>query len=248
MMCGARAALTIVKIYATPGLLIISGVCLLAVGAQLPVYSNPEWNTKYLVEVSLETSRTLSEEWYRDQREARTLHIPLVDGGLGLTMLGVSLAILLGYLRVKSWEDLGSLHTPSSPLAWQMFAVTTWLSFVPAEWASLYYTSHRGDYPWWADTIAIPAFGAAVLGVVGLPLVILGVKVCIRGRRLPAALWRRPLIGNPWLLGTAVLAVTALMFLIVVDSVQHNFLAVPSAVMAGCLLLCCRAAVAGIRG
>ena len=149
---------------------------------------------------------------------------------------------------MKSWEDLRSVHTPSHPLAWQVLAVTTWLSFVPTHWANLYYTLRRGDYPWWSDTIAIPAFGAVILGVVGLPLVILGVKACIRGRRLPAGLWRRPLVGNAWLLGTAVLVATALMFLIVVDSVQYDFFAVPSAVKACYLLLSCRAAVVGVRG
>lgn len=121
-----------------------------------------------------------------------------MDLGMGLAALGVGLAMLFAARGVRSFKSLASLRSPPSRRSFYFSATLCWLSFIPAEWLWLVYTQRRGDYPWWADSIGIPGFSVLFFGLIGLPFVLLGVAIALRGAQLPATLWAKPYFGPPY--------------------------------------------------
>jgi hypothetical protein len=236
------------KVYTIPVALVLMGLAVLHHGAQLPLYDDPNWQAPFeRVDVTLENASDLSSRWYEAQAMARTLRAPLVDLGFGVAALGLSLVGLLVLLRVKSAGDLAAVITPREPRTWYAGALIAWFSFVPAQWAYLTYSFDRGDYPWWSDNIMIPGAGALFFAVLGAPIVLLGVNMCIRARRLPVSLWARPLLGGSWAASTVALVAFVPAILVLGEGVRENFFAVPPSVAVIYLLCCGRAAAVSPR-
>lgn len=236
------------KVYAIPVALVAIGLIVLHRGAQLPLYHDANWEAPFQgVSINLDNASELSSKWYQAQAKARTLRAPLLDLGFGLAALGLSLLGLLTFLRVNGPKDLAAVVTPREPRAWYAAALISWFSFVPAQWAYLYYAFDRGDYPWWSDNIMIPGAGALFLAVLGAPVVILGVSFCIRARQLPVPIWTRPFLGGSWVASTLALLGLLLATLVLGEGVRENCFTVPPTVVVIYLLLCGRAAAVSPR-
>ncbi len=132
--------------------------------------------------------------------------------------------------------------TPRASRTWYLTAVVGWVSFVPAVWAYLLYTYKRGDYPWWADSIAIPAAGAVFTGFWGVLIVLWAVHLSTRRAILPVPLWARPVLGRARFMGILALLGVVLFSVLLVNGVLANFFTVPSAMVMLYISLCCRAA------
>jgi hypothetical protein len=233
------------RVYALPVVLIIAGGGLALWATQMPRYHDPNWADRFIgVEATLENSDALSEEWYAAQEKGLTSRDRLFDLGLGVATLGLSIVSLLVILRVENVLDLQALMTPRTKRTWYITAVVGWVSFVPAVWAYLFYAYKRGDYPWWADSIAIPAAGAAITGFWGVVIVLWAVYLSTRRATLPARLWSRPILGGAWFVGTGALLAVVLFLVLLVNGVLANFFTVPSSIAMLYISLCCRAASA----
>jgi len=229
--------------YAAPLLLIAVGALVIASVAKLPAYTDPTWQDRFLsVDVSLENSDELSAEWYAAKAAVETPRHRRLDLGMGLVALGLGVAALFALLGVRSARDLIALGSPSTRPRFYTFAALTWLSFIPAEWFWLDYTQGRGDYPWWADSIGIPAGGVLLFGIVGLPVVLLGVGLAIRGASLPVTLWSRPALGPPYGVCIGLIVAAVLALLVLVSGVSTEPFLVPSALFALYLIVSGRAA------
>ena len=212
--------------------------------SQLPQYSDPNWQDRFIgIYSSTMNSDELSREWYEAKAQVQTPRDGYVDVGIGVSALGLSLAVLLACHHVRRLREIGRLASPSSPTSFLWISALSWLSFVPAYWAELYFTQWRGDYPYWADSIGIPAFGALAFGALGLPVVLAGAAVVTRFGAFPALLCARPLLGRPLIL-SAGLTVPAILAATVLWSalVSEPFL-VPSALLVIYLLLSGRAVI-----
>jgi len=233
------------KVYAIPISLVIIGVALALWANSMPRYHDAHWMDRFLsVQATLDNSQALSDEWYAAQEVARTARDLFFDLGMGVAVLGLSLASMLGALRVRNIGDLHGLMTPRSQLTWYFTASVAWLSFVPAVWAYLFYTYKRGDYPWWADSIAIPAAGAVLYGFLGVLVVLLIVRLAVKRATLPVRLWARPFLGGAKIVGVGALLATVLFLILLANGVMFNFFSVPSAITMLYISLCCRAAAA----
>lgn len=239
---------TRISIYALPILLIIAGGALSAWANQMPRYHDPDWAARFMsVDVTLQNTDALSEEWYAAQDLALTNRDRLFDAGLGIASLGLSILGMLAILGVRNAVDLQAIMTPRTSHIWYLTALAGWFSFVPAAWAYLVYTLERGDYPWWGDTIAIPAAGAVFAAFCGVPIILLGVYLSTRRAILPVRLWARPILGRSWLLGVGALVAAILFAVLLVDGVLANCFMVPSSMIMLYISLSCRASVATAR-
>jgi len=231
--------------YAAPLVLIVAGALLVISAARLPAYTDPTWQDRFVTfTVSPENSDQLTARWYAAKAEVETPRNSRLDLGMGLVALGLTIALLFVVGQVRSLQDLSSLRSPATRRRFFVLAGLTWLSFVPAEWFWLYYTMARGDYPWWADSIAIPAFGALVVGIVGLGVVLLGVALALRGAALPVRLWSPPASGPPYFVCIGLIATAILALLVLLAGIAAAPFLVPSALFTLYLILSGRAAAA----
>jgi len=232
--------------YIAPLSLVGLGALVISLGAPLPSYTDPNWQHRFLdMDLSrVEDTHELTSQWYAAKAAVETPRHRLFDLGMGIAALGLAIALLFVFQRVRSIRGIGSLQSPSNRCGFLAMAAITWLSFVPAEWFWLGYTLERGDYPWWADSIGIPVYEVGVFGIVGLPVILLGAAVALRGTVLPVNLWSRPLVGRSYIVAAGLIIAGLLAFGVLVSGIIGAPFIVPSALFALYLLLSGRAAAA----
>jgi hypothetical protein len=222
------------KVYLFPATIFVVGAVLIFAFYSAPRYTNPNWRNN--------VPELDSAAFYHAQEANLSFAGRYADIGIGLFSLGASLLVGLALLRVRQFNDLVNLKTPSSRVLLLAVAAITWLSFIPAEWLWLSYTLNRGDYPWWSDTIAIPIAGAAIFGAVGLPVVVGGLAVCLWRSRLPADFWRAPIGIWGWFTTVVLALVIVIAFVVLISGVaEGNPFTTPLTVIVIYLLLCGRA-------
>jgi hypothetical protein len=235
--------------YLAPLFLVALGALLTSSGASMPAYTDPNWQRRFadVDFAAVENFDSLTAEWYTAKAEVETSRNRLLDLGMGFVAFGVGLVLLFALARVRSFGDLGSLQSPATRYGFLALAAVAWLSFIPAEWYWLGYTLNRGDYPHWADSIGIPMNAVKIFGQIGLPVVLLGVVVTLRGTVLPVRLWSRPILGRSYVVNIVLIIAGILALLVLLSGVVSQPFLVPSSLFTLYLLLCGRAAAA-VRG
>ena len=232
--------------YLVPSALVIAGIALRSMGAISPEYRDPNWSEPVL-QASDSTGAdfdSLTTMWYARKAEAETPRRRLMDLGAGVAALGGSVALLFAARRVGSWRDVFGIDSPSTRTGFVAFAALVWLSFIPAEWLWLGYTAKRGDYPWWADSIAIPMSETQVFGLWGAPIIVIGAVLAVWGATLPVTLSARPFLGRSYVLAPLLIIMSILSLGVLASGVFANPFIVPPALFTLYLLLSGRAAAA----
>jgi len=232
-----------VTAYSIPAVLIAIAILPLGVAWSIPAYSDPDWDREFLsVDVSAENSQELSKRWYSAKAAAQTPRNDLVDLSIGLLALAFSTAALFRLKRINVVSDLRSLSTPDSRRDFLVAATLAWCSFVPAQWVALSFEASRGDFPWWADSIAIPGYQILMAGILGLPIVLAGVQLALWRSELPRSLWSRPIAGRPFSISIGLCALSGVFLFLLVETVRKDPFSVPSIFAMTYLLLSGRAA------
>jgi len=232
-----------------PLFLVALGALLISFGVSMPAYTDPNWQRRF-DEVDFATVKdfdSLTSGWYAAKVEVETPRNRLLDLGMGFIAFGVGLGLLFALTHVCSFGDLGSLRSPTSRYGFLALSALVWLSFIPAEWYWLGYTLSRGDYPFWADSIGIPMYAVQTFGQTGLPVVLFGALVTLRGTTLPVKLWSRPILGRSYFVNSVLIIASILALLVLLSGVISQPFLVPSALFTLYLLLSGRAAAA-VRG
>lgn len=163
--------------------IVLMGVALIGYACSMPVYTEPDVHRRIDKELEDASFETRSKLWFQRLREFETPHKRLFDLGQGLVAAGFGAFFIRR--RVATYRRFAEARTRRRifRLWWG-----AWLLRVPT---GIYYYTHRqwrGDYPWWADSIAIPIFGeimnAGIFG--GISLLVL--KSLLGDRCLPDAL------------------------------------------------------------
>jgi hypothetical protein len=208
------------KIYGVPIVLIALGVALMAAFQSTPRYEDPDWRRR--------VPGGDSEAFFREQAVSISTGSRLWHLGAGLASLGGSIGLGWCLLRARHLRDLLCASTPARPGMFFLMANLTWLAFIPAQWTWLAYTARRGDYPSWADSMAIPFAETLVIGMAGLPLINLGLAALVWRARLPAPLRLAPKGVWPW---TTTIVIGLLAGLVLLDGaielMEGNVLSVP---------------------
>jgi hypothetical protein len=234
--------------YLPPLFLVALGALVISFGESMPGYTDPNWQRRFAdVDFALENSDSLTAEWHAAKAKVETPRNRLLNLGMGVIAFGVGLALLFALTHVRSFRDLGSLKSPATRYDFLALSALVWLSFIPAEWSWFGYTLDRGDYPHWADSIGIPMYAVQTFGQNGLPVVLLGVLITLRGTTLPVELWSRPVLGRAYVVNIALIIAGILALLVLLSGVVSQPFLVPSALFTLYLLLSGRAAAA-VRG
>ncbi len=231
-----------VTAYSIPAVLIAISILLAGIAWTIPAYSDPEWDKEFLsVDVSVENTRDPSKRWYSAKAAAQTPRNDLVDLSIGILGLAISTATLFQLKSVNVVSDLWSLSTPGSRRNFLVAATLAWCSFVPAQWVALSFEVSRGDFPWWADSIAIPGYQILIAVVVGLPIVLAGVQLALWRSELPRSLWSRPIVGRPLPISLGLCVLSSVFLFLLVGTVRGDPFSVPSIFAMTYLLLSGRA-------
>ncbi len=137
-------------------------------------------------------SGDLSRKFYEAQANNLTPAAIRSDHGAAVISLGVSIAALFLMLRLRTFRDLFHLGTLATRRGMFWMATAAWWGWVPAQLLWLQYTLERGDYPWWADNIAIPIAEERVLlcawfSLCAMRLVSLNARSETAGRRFTSS-------------------------------------------------------------
>jgi hypothetical protein len=228
--------------YLMPAALIVTGIGLFVAASCRAQYNDPQWSERlYGPQWVGKYSDADADAWFAQRANLLTPREGEQDAGIAIAGLGIGLVAVMANVKVRTWADIVALRSPLTCHEFKWSAILVWLSFVPSEWAFYIYTSVRGDYSPMGDIIMIPCAGVAVFGLIGLPLVLLGVKLATAGRSLPVRLWTRPVVRwqNPVSRGVFVVLLAAAAFLLL--GLLQMPTIVPSAVATIYLLLCGRA-------
>jgi hypothetical protein len=245
-----------VNAYVISLILAVIGGAVMVYGSRFPEYSDPNanallndasWFTMTNKNVDSEVVEEYGDDavaavWIAHKRALETARNACFDLGGGIIALGIGSALLFAVNGVRKWRDLRRLSGPKTSGRFYLFAALTWLSFIPAEWCYYIYTEARGDYPPFADSIAIPMGMRFVFGVLGLPMVLFGVWIAINGTRLPAAIWSGSLFGRINLISAGIWIALILAMLVLTMGVTTRPPIVLSSLFTIYLLLSGRAA------
>lgn len=132
-----------------------AGIAIFFSGYAFPVYSDYPRASALKLDACGADSRVIT-GWH-DQLEAlETLRHPLMQSGLSLLLAAITMLVLGQLFR---HDERPGLRTPAK--RWPFFLLgigVLGLSFM-AQVFSLYLDYRRGEFPWCADSIAIPLFG-----------------------------------------------------------------------------------------
>jgi hypothetical protein len=146
-------------LYPLTALVFVLGAGMFAYSFTLPYYTDEN----KLPSGSDVISNVISkQEYYKREAELRTNKLRFMDTGSGLAVAAATLLLFLALSRIKSRSDLRRLKTPGRASLY-VLSNLAWLLVIPANIHYYNFTAMRGDYPSFADSIAIPIFQTSVV-------------------------------------------------------------------------------------
>ena len=140
---------------------------------------------------NLADSERAKETYYREIEKIRTNKATLEDIGSGIAICFGTLIVLSFVFKINRIFDVLRLRSPGKTAIF-ILAITFFLARIPATiW---YYTRRaiRGDYPSWADSIAIPIYEETLATFVALFLLILFLIITTFRKEYPTMIFVKP--------------------------------------------------------
>ncbi len=181
--------------------LLIACLGLLIAGAELIHQSTqmPEWTDETKVEdvqswpvpdvTSTPAYREYNRRWAAAMDALRTDKWPTYDAGAAMAALGVSLAIAVFLLGIRTTADVVALKTPRKGWMIYLLAMLAWFVYWASALAALWQGFDRYEFPYWADSLLIPIISFVVFTIIGWLVVSVAAWLVLRHPHLPASLW-----------------------------------------------------------
>jgi len=171
----------------------------MAYSLNLPYYTNAaakeklesETNDKMLSSNGSQY-KTIKAKYYADVDKLQTNKNLYFDLGSGISVASFIIFIFLLGFKIKHYNDFLGVKSVNKTLIY-LIAIPVWLLMIPGTiW---YYTlrAERGDYPAFADSIAIPIMYGAFSICVGLLLLILFLILTTRKSIFPTLVFIKPI-------------------------------------------------------
>ena len=130
-------------------------------------------------------------EYFRRRHELLTPRNDIMDLGLGITSLAVSLYVASIVLKVKHVSDWWTIQSPAQSRTIYLLLNCAWLGGIPSRFIYYLARSQRGDYPAFADSIGIPICGGAGLALILWPVLNRIARTYLADSRHPVRLFTR---------------------------------------------------------
>ena len=140
--------------------LVAAGLGLFAYSLALPYYTNEKAAEELLNSNFLTRSGSAEDfkaEYYRKEAALRTPKLAYMDAGVGMALAAATVLLFFGIAGVRTVADGKHLTTLTKPNLF-VAANLVWLLTVPGTYWYYSFRAGRGDYPPFADSIAIPIF------------------------------------------------------------------------------------------
>ena len=105
--------------------------------------------------------------YYKKEAALRTNKLTFMDVGSGLTIASITILFFLFWGQIHTWADFKSVKTPNRNVVFILSNIA-WLTFIPGTFWYYSFRAGRGDYPPFADSIAIPIFETIPTVLIGL--------------------------------------------------------------------------------
>lgn len=183
--------------------------------------------------------------FFEARERNRTLEGQLADAGLGVATLAFSLAAAAVILGAGHLVGFRTFSTPSRKWFIVILANISLVAVYIGEWVALARDQVRGEFPPWADTMAIPMAALISGWQRAAPIMTLALFACLWNARLPTSLWKRPVGSWPWISTVVIVSVVGFGVLVLAEAVRYGkAFAIPGYVALLYGLLCARAAAA----
>ena len=234
-------------------LLIIIGIFLLAVSHNRPIYNDPQeaqrlLSINYAIVPNTEKDN-FTQDWFIKMDKLRTDKYPLLDMGINLITTAISLVILSIISKDWTFQAFKNLKTPPKRTYFILLGSVGWIGLHIAELQMLTIDFKRGEFPWWADSLAIPMTSIYLSLMITLPILILiGTLLLCHNPTLPISLWvwdhSNRLKSSIWsvLYGIGIICIAVMMY----GNLTHStFLHFPVYFLGIYIMLSARAAAIG---
>ncbi|QQL46179.1 hypothetical protein [Sulfuriroseicoccus oceanibius] len=209
-------------------LLILAGALSWYRGHQLPPYESPDsWDGL------IAATHNDSTAWYHWLRRIETPHKRLTDTGLSLIATGLSIPLLAGFLH---WHRRANPEHRKIRLVG--FSIALELVLIPSNYVYLFRRYKRGDYPPWADSIAIPIVEYTVAYLILAGLMATVTLLALRNRTCADRISvQMPRGGVDWLRFTFLSGLTLLFALGIPAALSSGDIGVPLSTLGSITLM-----------
>jgi hypothetical protein len=130
---------------------LIFGLGVLLYSLTLPYYTDQQKAEELLTDAYAADK----EDYYTKEAELRTNKVKLMDFGAGLTIASGTVFLFLLIFKIKNPSDLKNVKTMNKIMVF-VCSNLIWLLLIPGTYWYYTFRGGRGDYPPFADSIAIP--------------------------------------------------------------------------------------------
>jgi len=180
-------------------LILAAGIALTVYSEKLPYYSNlllkekveEETNDKILSDPNRKDIEKAEENYYQSVEKLKTQKANYFDLGSGIVVASIVIIAFLLKFRIRRLADLKNLKSVNKSWLY-LISIPVWLLLIPG--AYWYYTlrAERGDYPMFADSIAIPIFYSFIVVAIGFLLFLPFLVISISKSQLPTFIFIKP--------------------------------------------------------
>jgi hypothetical protein len=132
-------------------LITLVGIGIFSYSLTIPYYFDQEKADELL----LNSGSMDKKEYYKKESELRTNKIKLMDAGAGIALAGAAMFLFLLFTRTLTFSGMKEIETLDKTSIF-ISANIVWLLMLPGTYWYYGFRGSRGDYPPFADSIAIP--------------------------------------------------------------------------------------------
>jgi len=182
-------------------IILIVGIGLTLYSLTLPYYTNPTLKEKLESDVNQQiladskSYNTIKENYYAQVDKLRTKKTTYFDLGSGIATAAICLIPFLFALKINKISDFNDVKSLNKPLLFAI-AIASWLLLIPGTFWYYSLRGERGDYPMFADSIAIPIMYNVISIVVGSLFLVAFLFITTYKSSFPTLLFIKPVTYN----------------------------------------------------
>ena len=154
-------------------ILALIGVGLVLYSTTLPAYTNEtekrRWDRAASDHFDKPDRNKFQDQYYSAISQLTTKKNYIMDAGIGTISLAGTLLFLSFLWKIRQLKDIFKIQSPKRSVIFKI-ADSALLATIPSNIVYYVRTQTRGDYPSFADSIAIPIFIGAIAVIAFLPL------------------------------------------------------------------------------